>query len=166
MKIYCAWFSKYITNAPMRNENYGYYPLPQDFMDMTGWDEMAKIASGAYNELTPAEKESCTVYANNYGQAGAFDFYGKKYGLPTPVCMSDSYIFWAPDSLTTRNFIVSDENLGDIPRLFGKYRLIGQISNDCFRENGLQVYLCQDPTPLLNGFFKKRIREHKEVYGY
>jgi hypothetical protein len=56
--------------------------------------------------------------------------------------------------------------LGDIPQLFGKYRLIGQINNECFRENGLQVYLCQDPTPLLNGFFKKRIRERKEVYGY
>jgi hypothetical protein len=166
MKAYCAWFSKYITSAPMRNENNGYYPIPQDFMDMTGWDELARMASGAYNELTPAEKESCTVYANNYGQAGAFDFYGKKYGLPTPVCMNDSYIFWAPDSLTSRNFIVSDDNLGDIPQLFGKYRLIGQINNECFRENGLQVYLCQDPTPLLNGLFKKRIREHKKVYGY
>ena len=100
------------------------------------------------------------------GQAGAFDFYGKRYNLPDPVSVNDSYIFWAPDSITTLNFIVSDNELGDIPRLFKSYREIGVINNDCFREDGLKVYLCQDPTPLLKEFFKKRIKEHKQVYGY
>jgi hypothetical protein len=166
MKKYCSLFGKYITKAPMRSENNEYFPIPQDYMDMTGWNELAKLASLAYNELSPEEKKGCTVYANNYGQAGAFDFYGKRYNLPAPVSVNDSYIFWAPDSLTSRNFIISDDQPGDIPRLFKTYREIGEIKNDCFRENGLKVFLCQDPDPALNEFFKKRISEHKKVYGY
>lgn len=166
MKAYCAWVGKHIDRAPMRNEDNGYYPIPQDFMDMAGWKELAQMAASAYRQLSETERRSCTVYANNYGQAGALDFYGKRYGLPAPVSVNDSYIFWAPDSITSENFIVSDDQLGDIPGLFSKYRLIGRIDDDCFRENGLQVYLCQGPAPEMKEFFRKRIREHKAVYGY
>ncbi len=165
MKRYCAFFSKYVTRAPMRNEDGAYYPIPQDYMDMTGWDEVARLASVAYNELTPAEKKNCIVYANNYGQAGALDFYGKRYHLPSPVSVADSWIFWAPDSLVADNFIITDDRLGDIPRLFESYKEIGEVDNDCFRENGLKVFLCKKPTPLLNQFFRQRIREHRRIYG-
>jgi hypothetical protein len=166
LKDYCAWFSKNINPAPMRDENNTYSLVPQDYTDMTGWNELAKLASVAYNELNDEQKKSCTIFANNYGQAGAFDFYGKRYNLPAPVCLNDSYIFWAPDSLSSANFIISDDTLGDIPRLFANYKEIGEINNDCFRENGLKVYLCQNPNPLLKEFIKQRIRDNKKIYGY
>jgi hypothetical protein len=166
MESYCSYFSKHISPAPMRNENNNYYPLPQDYMDMTGWKELAALASVAYNQLDSLQKKDCTIYANNYGQAGAIDFYGKKYQLPGAVSVNDSYIFWAPDSLTANNFIITDDKLGDIPRLFNYYIEIGEINNHYFREDGLKVYLCQNPTPLLNEFFKRRIKAHKEIYGY
>jgi hypothetical protein len=150
----------------MRNEQNNYYPIPQDYMDMSGWNELAKLVSVAYNKLDTNQKNDCIIYANNYGQAGAIDFYGKKYHLPSPVSVNDSYIFWAPDSLNASNFIVTDDQLGDIPLLFNKYLEIGEIKDSYFRENGLKVYLCQDPKPLLNEFFIKRIKEHKDVYGY
>lgn len=166
MGKYCVLFSKHITPAPMRNEQNNYYPIPQDYMDMSGWNELAKLVSVAYDKLDTNQKSDCIIYANNYGQAGAIDFYGKKYHLPSPVSVNDSYIFWAPDSLNASNFIVTDDQLGDIPLLFNKYLEIGEIKDSYFRENGLKVYLCQDPKPLLNEFFIKRIKEHKDVYGY
>jgi hypothetical protein len=166
MEAYCTFFSKHISAAPMRNEQNNYYPLPQDYMDMTGWKELAELASVAYNQLDSLQKRDCIVYANNYGQAGAIDFYGKKYHLPAPVSVNDSYIFWAPDSLSANNFIITDGHLGDIPLLFSSYHEIGEIKNNYFREDGLKVYLCQNPTPLLNEFFKKRIRANKEIYEY
>ena len=166
MEAYCSFFSKHISPAPMRNEQNSYYPLPQDYMDMTGWEELAGLASVAYNQLDSLQKKDCIIYANNYGQAGAIDFYGKKYHLPDAVSVNDSFIFWAPDSLNTHNFIITDNRLGDIPRLFNNYREIGEINNYYFRENGLKVYLCQDQTPLLNEFFKRRIKEHNKIYSY
>ena len=166
MGKYCALFSKYISPSPMRSESNSYYPIPQDYMDMTGWNELAILASTAYKTLDFKQQRDCIIFANNYGQAGAIDFYGKRYHLPTPICLNDSYIFWAPDSLTASNFIVTDDQLGDIPRLFNKYKEVGEINDSFFRENGLKVFLCQNPKPLLNEFFKKRIKENKEVYGY
>lgn len=166
MKKYSAFFSEYITNAPMRNEDNGYYPIPQDYMDMTGWDELARLVSQAYDRLTREQSKRCTIYANNYGQAGAIDFYGKKYNLPGAVSLNDSYVFWAPDSLTSDIFIVSDHSLGDIPNLFESYQQVGEIDNDCFRENGLKVYLCQNPKPVLYDFYRNRVKEHKALYGF
>ena len=166
MGKYCNIFSKYLTPAPMRNENNEYYPIPQDYMDMAGWNELAALVSVAYNNLDLNQKKDCIIYANDYGQAGAIDFYGKKYHLPAPICVNDSYIFWAPDSLTATNFIITDHHLGDIPNLFNNYSDIGEIKDEYFRENGLKVYLCRNPKPLLNEFFKKRIKDHKQVYGY
>ena len=166
MGKYCTIFSKYVTPAPMHGENDNYFPIPQDYMDMSGWKELAGLVSVAYNKLDLNQKKDCIIYANNYGQAGAIDFYGKKFNLPKTSSVDDSYIFWAPDSLTVSNFIVTDGHLGDLPRLFNSYIEIGEIKDPYFRENGLKVYLCQNPKPLLNDFFKKRIKEHKKVYGF
>jgi hypothetical protein len=105
--------------------------------------------------LDSLQKKDCIIFANNYGQAGALDFYGKKYHLPAPVSLNDSYIFWAPDSLTARNYIVTDNKLGDIPALFDSYIEIGEIKNIYFRENGLKVFLCQNPKPVFNELKKK-----------
>ncbi len=166
MEKYCKFFAKHISPAPMRNEQNGYYPLPQDYMDMTGWKELAEMASVALSKLDSTQKKDYIIYANDYGQAGAIDFYGKKYHLRSPVSVDDSYIFWAPDSITTTNFIITDGHLGDIPRLFNTFLEIGEIKNPYFRENGLKVFLCQNPKPMLNDFFKKRIKAHKAIYGF
>lgn len=165
MEKFCAFHAKYFTAEPMRGEANIFYPLPQDYMDMTGWKETADLVFLAYNQLDSIQKRSCIVFANNYGQASAIEFYGKPYHLPPVVCLNDSYIFWAPDSLTALNTIVTDSRLGDIPRLFNHYIEVGEINNRYFRENGLKVYLCQSPTPILTKYFKDRVKENKEMYG-
>jgi hypothetical protein len=165
MEKYCSAFSRNISSAPMRNEQNGYYPLPQDYMDMTGWKELAGLAAVAYNELDSLEQKECILFANNYGQAGALDFYGKQYNLPVPVSLSDSYIFWAPDSIAATIFIVTDMHTGNIPELFNTYKEVGSIKNNFFREDGLKVFLCRDPKPHLKEFFKTKTREYKQKYG-
>jgi hypothetical protein len=164
MEKFCTFFSTYITSEPMRGEANIFYPLPQDYMDMTGWKETADLVFQAYNKLDDIQKKSCVIFANNYGQASAIEFYGEQYHLPPVVCLNDSYIFWAPDSLTASNTIVTDHQLGDIPVLFNNYTETGEINNAYFRENGLKVYLCKSPTAIWNKFFKDRIKEHKAMY--
>jgi len=165
MEKFCAFNSRYITSEPMRGEANIFYPLPQDYMDMTGWKETAVLVFQAYTKLDSIQKTNCIIFANDYGQASAVEFYGKQYHLPPVVCLNDSYIFWAPDSLTALNTIVTDNQLGDIPRLFNNYIEIGEVNNRYFRENGLKVYLCQNPTTILNKFFKDRIKANKAMYG-
>jgi len=58
--------------------------LPQFYADHFGWENMAKTVSGVYQTLTAEQKRDCVVYGRNYGEAGAIDYYGKKYDLPPP----------------------------------------------------------------------------------
>ncbi|MBI1388594.1 MAG: hypothetical protein GC154_09125 [bacterium] len=72
--------------------------LPQVFADMIGWKQMAEELGKAYQSLSPEERERCAIVLDNYGQAGAVEFYGKPYGLPTPICGHNNYYFWAPEN--------------------------------------------------------------------
>ena len=61
------------------------------------------------------------IYAENYGQAGAIDHFGKKYDLPPVHSFSDAYQYWLPDSVTqkTKFLIYINDELGeDMPGFF------------------------------------------------
>ncbi len=71
-------------------------PLPQDFADMLGWEHLADVASGVYHSLSPQEQQVATIWATNYGRAGAIDWYGAALGLPPAICHLGSYWFFGP----------------------------------------------------------------------
>jgi hypothetical protein len=68
--------------------------LPQSYADRFGWEEMAKTVSDAYQMVPENERPKTIVYAHNYGEAGAIDYYRGKYDLPPVVCPHNSYWFW------------------------------------------------------------------------
>ncbi len=71
-------------------------PLPQDYADMLGWQAQVKTVAEVYHALPPAERDAAIVLARNYGEAGALDFYGPRYGLPRVVCAHTSFWFFGP----------------------------------------------------------------------
>jgi len=68
--------------------------LPQHYADMFCWPEMAAKVAEIYERLSPEEQSECMIYARNYGEAGAIDFFGKKYDLPKAVCGHNNYWLW------------------------------------------------------------------------
>jgi hypothetical protein len=140
------------------------YNIPQDYADMTGWKELSSIVIQQYNSLSPGERDSCLIYADNYGQAGAISFYGKKHGLPAPICFNDNFIFWAPDSIDNAPLIYVNDEVGDIDFLFNSYEKIGQVDNKYFRENGLQVYYCTHPRDTFKIFYANKAAALKNKY--
>ncbi|MEO8574185.1 MAG: glycosyltransferase, partial [Pyrinomonadaceae bacterium] len=72
--------------------------LPQHFADRFGWEEMASKTAEVYYSLPPEERERAAIFGNNYGDAGAIDFFGKKYGLPKAISGHQSYYIWGPGS--------------------------------------------------------------------
>jgi 4-amino-4-deoxy-L-arabinose transferase-like glycosyltransferase len=70
--------------------------LPQDYADMLGWEEQVARVARVYHTLPAGQRERAVVVAGNYGQAGALDFYGPKYGLPGVVSPAGSYWFFGP----------------------------------------------------------------------
>ena len=151
--------------APQRWEDGKIYPIPQDYADMTGWKELAGIVSKAYNRLDEQEKRKCTIYAENYGEAGAVQFYGHRYGLPEPICFNDSYLLWAPDTISDGPFICINNQIGDIDYLFNDYEEIGCVNNEYFRENGITVWLCTHPKEQWKKFYAQKVHMLKNSFS-
>ena len=46
---------------------------------------MAATVARVYNSLPPDVRARTAIFAQNYGQAGAIDLFGPKYGLPPAI---------------------------------------------------------------------------------
>ncbi len=70
--------------------------LPQDYADMLGWEEQVAAVSRVYHALPDDQRQQAVIVAANYGEAGALDFFGPRYGLPQVVSPAGSYWFFGP----------------------------------------------------------------------
>lgn len=150
--------------ALLRWEDGQMHPLPQDYADMLGWDELANIVIRASDSI---DKDRIMIYGENYGYAGAVDLYGKPYGLPEASSFSDSYLLWIPDSLNRdKDFLyyINNERGEDIFPMFGSVDSLGSITNRYAREYGATVYLCRSPKPEFFEFYKEKVGEVKKKY--
>jgi hypothetical protein len=93
-------YSRLLGAAPSTPEKKELGPLPQHYADMFGWEKMTAVVAAAYGTLTPAEKAQCAIVARNYGEAGAIDFFGPKYGLPGAISGHNNYWLWGPRGAT------------------------------------------------------------------
>lgn len=128
--------------------------LPQHFADRFGWEEMTEKVAAVYNSLTPAEKQRTGIFARNYGEAGALNYYGKKFGLPRCMSGHNSHWLWGPVSDSIENLIIiGDFEADELEESFGDFRLIDKTSNPYAMpyENDLPIFLCRK--------LKKSIRE-------
>jgi len=69
-------------------------PLPQYYADELPWQEQVAAIARVYHSLTPEEQAKTAIYCNNYGQAGAVDFFGERYGLPKAISGHQNYFLW------------------------------------------------------------------------
>jgi len=145
----------------LRWEDQENHPLPQDFSDMLGWEEMAQKVSAAYNMLSPTEKQHTIIFCDNYGQAGAVAFYAKKYGIPQPYSTNASFLYWMPDSIHVENFILLTDDSTDMQKPFVKQfayaKLTDSITTPYARERGDLVILLKGADANFNQFFKEKI---------
>ncbi|MEZ4958278.1 MAG: glycosyltransferase family 39 protein [Saprospiraceae bacterium] len=137
----------------LRWEDGNYYALPQDFADLLGWEEIAEAVGQTWQDLP--DKSTAAIYAENYGQAGAIEHFGKKYKVPEVLSFSDSYRYWLPDSLPA-NFqtllYVNDELGDDMHGFFDTIEKVWELDMPLSRQHGTQLYKCQGPSP---AFFER-----------
>ncbi len=153
-------------DGAVRWEDGELHPLPQDFADMLGWDEIGRLVDTA---IVRAGDQSFIIYGENYGEAGAAEHLSQKLPKGSQVIsFSDSYRLWAPDTIspmvTTLVYINDDEPGDDVQRLFGDIQLIGRIQNPLAREKGTGVWLCRNPHSSMAVFWAERARQVKAVF--
>ncbi|MEO5890326.1 MAG: glycosyltransferase family 39 protein [Ferruginibacter sp.] len=139
--------------------------LPQDYADMTGWSELAAKVDSVFNGLS--NKENTLVLCDNYGQAGAINYYSKYKDIGA-VSMNADYINWFPlDKKEIKNVILiqdatdDDKNRVKERPLFKTVITIGKIENIYAREQGTTIYLLKDATADINKILRDDINKIK-----
>lgn len=101
---------------PPRSEVGHIGPLPQHFGDMFGWPEMVEVVASVYHNLPAGERGLTAIYASNYGEAGAIDFFGPRYGLPKAISPHQNYFLWGPRDYTGAVLIILQADREELER--------------------------------------------------
>lgn len=125
-------------------------PLPQIFADQFGWDEMAASVARVYNALPPDVRARTAIFAQTYGQAGAIDLFGPKYGLPPAISGHQSYFLWGPRGYTGESMIVMNDSEESLDRLFTGVRKAGRVYHPySMPYQHFDIFYCQGMHPPL-----------------
>jgi 4-amino-4-deoxy-L-arabinose transferase-like glycosyltransferase len=121
-------------------------PLPQHFADRLGWPEMVRNTAEAYHNLPPGDKAKAAIYASNYGQAAAVDFFGPGYGLPKAICPHQSYFLWGPRQYTGEVMIVLGSRRENLSEWFNSVEEAGTVNHPyTMSYERFTIYICREP---------------------
>jgi hypothetical protein len=120
--------------------------LPQFFADRFGWPEMAETVARVYHSLPPEERAKVAIFGQDYGQAGAIDFYGPKLGLPKAISGHLTYWCWGPRDHTGEIVIVLGDTREALERLFESVEEAAVVANPySMRSQNFTVFVCREP---------------------
>ncbi len=129
-----------------RLENHRLGPLPQLFADQFGWEEMAATVAGVYNSLPADVRARTAIFGQNYGQAGAIDLFGPKYGLPPAISGHQSYFLWGPRGYTGESVIVMAGRQRDLESRFASVEKVAKVYHPySMPYEHFDVFYCRGP---------------------
>jgi 4-amino-4-deoxy-L-arabinose transferase-like glycosyltransferase len=120
-------YTEAIHLAPPAIETNRLGPLPQIFADQFGWEEMAAAVAGVYQSLPPDVRPRTAIFGQNYGQAGAIDLFGPRYGLPPAISGHQNYFLWGPRGYSGESVIVMDGNQGRLEAQFATVQKVASV---------------------------------------
>ena len=137
-------YQKALGQTPKQEERSALADLPQFYADMFGWEEMVAKVAAVYHALSPEEQRHCVIYARNYGEAAAIDFFGKRYGLPRCTCAHNSYWYWGPRDYTGDVMLVLGSNgRGDLEH-FRSVEPAGKVGTEYSRrDEHFTIWICK-----------------------
>jgi dolichyl-phosphate-mannose-protein mannosyltransferase len=140
-------YMRAIHMEPPRTETSHTAALPQIFADQFGWDQLVSSVADVYHHLRPEDKKRAAIFCQNYGEAGAIDFFGPRLGLPPAISGHQNYFLWGPRYWTGDVILVLDTNDEDERELFGSVEDLGQVVSSPWAmpfEQRMHIYLCRD----------------------
>jgi hypothetical protein len=137
-------YQKALGLEPPKAENQRTGALPQYFADEFGWEEMTRAVAQVYYSLSPAERATTAIFANSYGQAGAIDFFGPRYGLPKAIGGHQNYWYWGPRGYTGETVIVLGSDGSGDREHFATVEAAGRAGHRYSRlDEHFDIFLCR-----------------------
>ncbi len=121
--------------------------LPQVYADQFGWENQVATVAKVYNSLTPEERVRTLIFCSNYGEAGAIDFFGRKYGLPKASSGHNNYWFWGPQNPNADIVITVGERREDVEKSFNNVQLAATVVSPHARsfETNVPIFIGREP---------------------
>ena len=117
--------------------------LPQPFADQFGWPEMVREVAEIYNSLPPEERAKTGIWTGDYGEAGAINLFGPKYGLPTAYSRHQNHWYWGPPKQKYENFIVLEWSPDDVRDSCTTWQAFPNYEKFGMGEENTDIYLCR-----------------------
>jgi Dolichyl-phosphate-mannose-protein mannosyltransferase len=140
------------------------HQLPQDFADMLGWKDLAAKVDSIYATLP--DTANLLILCDNYGQAGAINYYTRHPALRASSFNAD-YLNWLPlDKKITNAILVKEADDEDKERkveipLFDTVYLAGKRINPYAREDTISIYVLLGAKVDINQRIKSEAAEEK-----
>jgi hypothetical protein len=131
--------------------------LPEYLYLRVGWPEMVAQVADVYHSLPPDEQARVVIYAGDYGEASAIDYFGPRYGLPPAISNNNAFQVWGPGDrpgdvaiVVGSRFSPSSYDPGavNLYRLFADVSLFANIDGSPGSpswEQQVPIYICRQP---------------------
>jgi len=138
-------FMKYLPfKLPVMEHSHARAALPQWYSDQFGWEEIVAETAKAWARIPANERSSCAIFAQDYGQAGAIDFLGRKYGLPPALSGHQTWFIWGPRGYSGDCLIVLDDRRERLEQLFRHVEYVGTSADNPYAlEKNVDVFICK-----------------------
>ncbi|MBA2745181.1 MAG: glycosyltransferase family 39 protein [Flavisolibacter sp.] len=156
--------NKYKELGLLRWEDGEDHLLPQDFADMLGWKELAEKIDVVYGKLS--NKDQTIILCDNYGQAGAINYYTKNKNIKA-VSFNADYINWfnldnkIENFIRVKEFSERNDELEKTSLFFNMAFIADSITNPFAREYKTTIFVFTNPKIDINHRLKTEVKSKK-----
>jgi len=131
---------------PQKAETHMQSLLPQPIADQFGWPEMVREVADIYNALPPEERAKTGIFTGNYGEAGAINLFGPRYGLPRAYSRHQNHWYWGPPTEHYQNLIFLQFSREDVQDNCTSWQAHEHNERFGMAEENTPIYLCRGAT--------------------
>jgi hypothetical protein len=141
---YLRYQEKSIFKPPKSEHSHEHAELPQVYADQFGWTEITDAVAQAWQQIPESDRKDCAIFGQDYGVAGAIDFYGSKHRLPNAISGHQNYWIWGPRGYSGNCMIVVGDNRKRLEELFEDVQYVTTSApNPYGLETELPVWICR-----------------------
>jgi hypothetical protein len=129
---------------PVMEHSHARAALPQWYADQFGWQEIVDETAQAWNRIPAEDRANCGIFAQDYGQAGAIDFLGRRYGMPPALSGHQTWFLWGPRGYSGDCMIVLGDRRKRLEELWDHVEYVGTSADNPYAlEKEIAVYICR-----------------------
>lgn len=138
-------------------ENKAEGEMPDFYAGMFGWPAFVETINAAYLSLPEEDRAKCGIFCQNYSQAGAVDFYGKRFGLPVALSGHNNYWLWGLRGFTGDIMIVIGGNAEGLRQNFEEVTEYTRFKADYVQPSfyNLPIYIVRRPKQPIPALYSK-----------